>query len=534
VVGNVTVNPHARAVEVEELEVVATTWVRTATADARPDAVIERIEPYQENGKTYAYIAHLEDGGYCITGADALVLPVYLYSASGSYEPENPSFGQVLSEVAERTRRLRTLAEDDPEYMELESLLVERAATWADLSIQGDSTGTTIEPVLTFGGGPSRVILPLTSQWSQGSPYNWLCPVLPVPGAPRNAILGCVAVSMAQVMYYWQWPSSGEESGSADYEWRSTPNWIWTDLAFDPLFGAGWANRLVWQNPAVLPARLGMNGIWDHSMLLGARRTAQRQNALTQLQRDTTVNALNTLWGSLQVQSLGFTVDFSSATYDWDLMEDVHVRATPAPPGNAEVAKLAFHAAVAQNTNFGVELSTAGGLTELVDFFRYDDDLVEAQTSSVTLAGIIEELQWMRPVEFSGGSPRGGHSWLGYGYDTSTDQFLMNMGWGGNSSRVWLALDQASPLPTVQFVRNQWVGYRMAPKGVVRFVGSGSSGDGSPSSPYHDIDAALADATLPDAVTLIFKAGSMNEFAGSSLVIKKPMTLKGIGATIGE
>ncbi len=50
----------------------------------------------------------------------------------------------------------------------------------------------------------NKAISPLvTAIWSQNNPYNILLPFLP---KGTHASAGCVAVAMAQVMHYWQWP----------------------------------------------------------------------------------------------------------------------------------------------------------------------------------------------------------------------------------------------------------------------------------------------------------------------------------------
>ena len=67
----------------EQVRLAVTTWVRQVTADARPDAVIERMESHTVGHRIMAYIAHLKGGGYCLCGRDDWVLPVYLYSPKG-------------------------------------------------------------------------------------------------------------------------------------------------------------------------------------------------------------------------------------------------------------------------------------------------------------------------------------------------------------------------------------------------------------------------------------------------------------------
>ena len=57
---------------------------------------------------------------------------------------------------------------------------------------------------------PDRVEPLVTTRWSQGAPYNDLCPM---EGDART-LTGCVATAMAQVMYYHQWPEKASGKGS--------------------------------------------------------------------------------------------------------------------------------------------------------------------------------------------------------------------------------------------------------------------------------------------------------------------------------
>lgn len=50
----------------------------------------------------------------------------------------------------------------------------------------------------------------ITTRWNQGAPYNLYCPVFPEgdANAGKQCAAGCVATSMAQLMYYHQWPKT--------------------------------------------------------------------------------------------------------------------------------------------------------------------------------------------------------------------------------------------------------------------------------------------------------------------------------------
>ena len=127
------------------------------------------------------------------------------------------------------------------------------------------------------------------------------------------------------------------------------------------------------------------------------------------------------------------------------------------------------------------------------------------------------EIAWLRPLSIGGC----GHAWVIHGYDMSTDPdrlFLMNFGWGGGGDG-WYVADTRCPATVMEHA------VRIAPAGVVKFVGSTASGDGGPASPYLNVEEAIASAA--NGATLIFKAGSDNMFSAATLTIDRPFTLKG-------
>ena len=114
--------------------------------------------------------------------------------------------------------------------------------------------------------------------------------------------------------------------------------------------------------------------------------------------------------------------------------------------------------------------------------------------------------------------------WVVSGYDKATDPdrlFLMNMGWRSGEVE-WYTWDHYFPVGQEHVTR-------IAPVNR-KFVGDPSLGDGSPDNPYMNIEEALFEA--PNGSTLIFKAGSVNTFAAGTLVINRPLILKGYNAVI--
>ena len=98
---------------------------------------------------------------------------------------------------------------------------------------------------LAFCTGSIAQVDPLVkTEWSQRSPYNNLCPT--DSKYKETTLAGCVAIAMAQVMNYWQWPAHG--IGKNSYRWTDANNksktlsanfgdtyYRWEDMESDPV-----------------------------------------------------------------------------------------------------------------------------------------------------------------------------------------------------------------------------------------------------------------------------------------------------------
>jgi len=506
----------AKEMTENEVSSAVQTWVRHVTADARPDAVVEKMEPYLVDGAIMAYIAHLADNGFCFCGANDLVLPVYLYSPQGTYDPSIPDYQAILLEITERVRYLQKgLGKKDPILQPYQQIISDRASFWQDL-IAGR-----IPPRIEkkdAAGEPAMMVLDLTSTWRQWSPYNDSCPEL-TPGADEHTKVGCGATALSQIMNYWKWPNTGVGNGSTTYYYRWRDNWDEEPLAADPNIPAPadstWVHRLEW-TPAN-GGRLRMNGYWDETLYA----VAQDINGAAAY-----LNALETLWNRLTLASTDCNANFGATTYDWSVMQDDHT--DPPDAGDTEVAKLCYHVGVAIGNEYGVNQSGAPSAQVEGRFethFRYDTDAVYQDRD---IDKMTTEILWLRPFYFHGTKPAGGgHNWVVFGYNKGTDpnrQFMMNMGDGDTSD--WYTCDT---MPG-GYTDKQTHLIQIAPQNVVKFVGATSLGDGSPDAPYRDIEEAIVEA--PNGATLIFKAGSDNTFSAVTLTITKPLTLKGVDVVI--
>lgn len=513
----IAVSGQAREFQAYEVRTAVETWVRHVAPQARPDAFVERLEPYRIDGKTGGYIAHLAGGGFCLCGDDEMVLPVYWYCPHGQYDPNIPDFQYILGEIASLKEKLGNM-KDEPsgEFLQLQPVLQERTELWEDLLNGNIPTRRQFRNSLAGKAQPDSMSLVLTTIWDQGEPYNLQCPQLPTTG--YVCAVGCVATAMAQVMNYWKWPSSGSgsETWFYDYRWRAT--WDQEPLPVDPgLNISGWmVDRLDYDTTA---AALKMNGYWDQSMYLSATR-----------QSDSTGyrEALDSLWSRMNPDTTWLSANYGATTYQWSLMADSADAFSPA--GRDAVATLCYHAGVSSHMNYHVFVSTTNEgemIAGLENHFSYDQD---GATAGVDMNTMTEEIQWLRPFVVGGTDTlgKGSHVWTYFGYDTSTDpdrSFRMNMGWSGNGDG-WFTYDIVATVGWVFDVLGQTK--YIAPTSV-RFVGTADLGDGSPNDPYGSIVEAIAEA--PDDATLIFKAGSDNIFSGP-LTINRPFTLKGRDVSI--
>jgi hypothetical protein len=496
-----------------EVRAAVTTWVRHVTADARPDAFVLDVEPYRVDGRSVAYIAHLSVEGFCLCGGDELLLPVYFYSPRGRYDAANTEYRFILEGIAAQDAIIRKAREQGIALTsQQQQALSNRAQQWRDLA--GGFTTTARAGPTSSSSEPLMMVLDMNSLWSQVSPYNDLCPVL-TPGTDEHCVAGCVATAMAQVMYYWKWPSSGTGSAGKWRQYRWSAGSIGEFLAGDPGIPQLWAggkDRLQWtpSNGGVLI----MSGYWDASL----RYYAEQINSSTAYR-----SALQSLWSRLTPDSTWYSTDFAASTYDWSVMQDKHV--DPVDDGDGEAAKISYHAGMASNTTYALGLSgsdTTPMRDGLVDHMRFDPDAVERRRDDNL---IVEEITWLRPVLAGGYSPdAGGHEWIIFGYNKQTSpwQFKMNLGLDGTPAG-WFSLDEY----TFNIAQDQVL--QLAPAGTVRFVGGAvSPGDGSPGDPYQTLDQALVQVS--NGTTLIMKAGSSQTLSGGQLT--RPMILKGKDVTI--
>jgi|GEM_PF-6044594 len=204
---------------------------------------VDSVRPLAwEAAEPVFYITSFREGGWVLTGGDDLLVPVVGWSENVLPEGELPPAlvdwlqAEELVVIDQRARGERAN---------------ETRAAW-DMLLSGPAQNEPLRVV------PDDVPPMLEALWGQGTPCNEACPADPA-GSGGHVYVGCVAVAMAQVMDYWNWPQQGTGSVSYvhsvygpiavnfaehSYDWNAiTPASCSPDVA-ELLFHAGAAVRM--------------------------------------------------------------------------------------------------------------------------------------------------------------------------------------------------------------------------------------------------------------------------------------------------
>ena len=204
---------------------VGRTFLTTHTAQGLPgSATLELAYRAELGGGPAAFYVFALAGapaGFVLVAADDQVLPVLGYSDQSGFDA-----GHLAPQVAKwlddyRTQVRRVVVTHQAATPEIE-------AAWRELRAGGTGPG---RPTGTAAVAP----LVLT-RWNQSPFYNDLCPY-DTPGGGRS-VTGCVATAMAQVMKFWNYPSTGAgfhsfntasfgtlsaNFGTTTYQWANMP-----------------------------------------------------------------------------------------------------------------------------------------------------------------------------------------------------------------------------------------------------------------------------------------------------------------------
>jgi parallel beta-helix repeat protein/predicted outer membrane repeat protein len=188
----------AEHVDLKKAERVALNLYAERSGDAFKSATIARVIENKENGETVFYVVEYHPKGFVIVSADDCVQPVLGYSFESSYDEDDmaPAFEWfIVTRFKKQIYAARKAGQvPDKKTVDEWQLLTAEPKSFSPKSVKS------INPLLT-------------TQWGQGKYYNTHCPP-DTAGPDGHALVGCVAVAMAQVLNYWEHPWKGTGSHS--------------------------------------------------------------------------------------------------------------------------------------------------------------------------------------------------------------------------------------------------------------------------------------------------------------------------------
>jgi len=179
---------------------------------AAKDLIISEEREVRKEGLLLYYVFNFRNGGWVLVSGDDRLIPVIGYSFEGEYGTKEDLCCHAFWMKNVDDQISAALKENSGAY---ETATLQ----WQDL-LSRDSRDYPVTK--------AKAITPLMqSSWEQGKYYNALCP-LATGGPDGRALVGCVATSMSQVMYYYRWPLQG--LGTHDGINFASYNYRWNEM----------------------------------------------------------------------------------------------------------------------------------------------------------------------------------------------------------------------------------------------------------------------------------------------------------------
>jgi hypothetical protein len=179
------------------------------TTDFKSEQKVKEVITIKTSNQLPAfYIINLEPKGYVIVSGNKKETPILAFSDSGYFEYDSLAIKTIglYDWMENRKKRIKELRNNPS--IEVADSVVEQ---WVYMAPPED------DEVIISGGTVYEQVGPLLSTtWNQGCGYNNLLESCSSGGSCGRVWAGCVATATAQVMRYWEHPSS--------YSWSAMPN----------------------------------------------------------------------------------------------------------------------------------------------------------------------------------------------------------------------------------------------------------------------------------------------------------------------
>jgi len=203
----VSIGVFAQNVEMEEARKIAENYLSMQQKHESTLTVSDYHTKRNASGEVLYYIFNFESGGCVIIAGDKRANPILAFSTTNTFTVDENHPSSVFLKGYEA----------EIEYLKVAELATNISPKWNSIATkkQHKDGGKKVDPLLTC-------------KWNQNKYYNTLCPDDNRKGGQNVAGTdlydyhvpnGCVAVAMAQIMYYHRYPRQGQGSSSynSDY-----------------------------------------------------------------------------------------------------------------------------------------------------------------------------------------------------------------------------------------------------------------------------------------------------------------------------
>jgi len=209
----------AKTVAKNHLESIAGPALKSTIGPQNTINFTSVIPEIVENEILYYILNDTINKAFVIVSADQRAWPILAYSTQGSFnENDQPEAFNYWME--NRKKEIEYIISNDIQPDDA------TIASWKNLSLKSTAVATTsVEPLIK-------------TQWGQECNYNAMCPT-DAAGQCGHAFTGCTATAMAQIMKFWNFPTTGIGShsyyhhtygtlsadfGSTTYQWDQMPD----------------------------------------------------------------------------------------------------------------------------------------------------------------------------------------------------------------------------------------------------------------------------------------------------------------------
>ena len=219
---------YSTPVNIETAKQVAQNWYSERIDNGSNNFEVVETFIEKENSENIYCIFNFSPptGGFVIVSADDIIVPILGYSSKQNFGIENhpPQFDAMLVSFKEQI----VYAKEN--WLSTTKEIIDE---WSRLYVAAED----FEKIRDIRG-VSPMLDPIA--WNQGAPWNEYCPEDASSTTGNGHVwVGCVAVSMAQVMKYWHHPVQGIGShsyyhpnygilsanfGATTYDWANMPN----------------------------------------------------------------------------------------------------------------------------------------------------------------------------------------------------------------------------------------------------------------------------------------------------------------------